>query len=126
MFINRRRDMPLQEAFFAGLPELEDRLHERDDLIAALDVTLLAQKMHEPIAPLAQLVDAGGDLTQPALGADVVEKNRQQPGELFNQVIDGADPAVQQLRDIAREEVDVPQEYPAQRKVHDERRQQAG
>ena len=89
-----RRYKWLQPGFVTGFPEPQGRLHKGDNSVAALHVTLLAQKMNELVPPVGDLINLGGYLPQPAFGPDIIEKGRKKPGELFGQVIHRRDAAV--------------------------------
>jgi hypothetical protein len=89
-------------------------------------MALLAQEVDEDVLAAAEVVDPGGDLPQAPLRPDVVEEHRAQARELLDEMIHGLDAAVEQRRDVPREQVVVPDVDAAHGQVDDERRQQAG
>ena len=79
---------------------------------------LLAQEVHERVAPAADLVYLGGDGAQLSFGADLVEVHRQRAQQLLGDEVDGPDVGVQEARDVALEEVGVGDEDTAQLELH--------
>ena len=115
-----------QVALVQGDPEGEDALDEADDQVARLHVRLLAQEVDERILALVDLVEFGGHVAQLALGADLVEEHRHELGELLGQVVDRADGVVEQLGDVALEQVGVAHAGAGQAQIDDQRREQGG
>ena len=105
-------------------PVLEHGAAERHQPVRRLRVRLLAQEVHERVAPAADLVDLGGDGAQLALRADLVEVHRQRAQQLLGDEVDGTDVGVQEARDVALEEVGVGDVDAAQPQLHVERRRQ--
>ncbi len=64
---------------------------ERDHAVGGLRMHLLAQEVHERVAPAADLVDLRGDGAQLALRADLVEVHRQRAEQLLGDEVDGLD-----------------------------------
>ena len=79
LIIDRRRHICRQARLVAGLPEIENRLHQIDDAVAAFHMTLLSEVMNQNIPAPGYFVDTRGNIPQPTLGADIVEINREQP-----------------------------------------------
>ena len=94
LIINDRRHVWRQARLVAGLPEMQDRLHQIDDAVAAFHMTLLPEVMNQNIPTPGYLIDTRGNVPQPALGADIVEINREQPRKLLGQVVNRIDAAV--------------------------------
>ena len=68
---------------------------------------------------MGYFIDPCGYFPQVPLGPDIVEIHRKKPAELFGQIIDGFDTAVQQLGNITGKQVDVLYEYTANRNMDD-------
>ena len=79
---------------------------------------LLAQEVHERVAPAADLVDLRGHGAQLALRADLVEVHRQRAQQLLGDEVDGPDVGAQEARDVALEEVGVGDEDAAELELH--------
>ena len=79
---------------------------------------LLAQEVHERVAPAADLVDLRGDGAQLALRPDLVEVHGQRAQQLLGDEVDGPDVGVEEARDVALEEVGVGDEHAAQLELH--------
>ena len=106
-------------------PVAQHLVTEGDQPVGGLRVHLLAQEVHERVAPVADLVDARGDGAQLAFGTHLVEVHRQCPQQLFGDEVDGPDVGVEEARDVALEEVGVGDEHAAQLELHVERGGQA-
>ena len=97
---------------------------ERHQPVGRLGVRLLAQEVHQSVAPAAYLVDLGGHRAQLALGADLVEVDGQGAQQLLGHEVDGPDVRVQEAGDVALEEVGVGDVDAAQPQLHVERGRQ--
>ena len=99
------RQKKFKAGLLFGLPEGQCRLHQPDDLIAALHMALLPQKMNQHILPKADLIQAGRDISQDSFSADITEKGWQKTPQLLDEVVHRTDIAVQKLGDIAGKQI---------------------
>ena len=81
---------------------------------------LFTEEMHQFIFAARDLVHIGGDIANLAFGADFVEIDRKDAGELFHLLIIGTDVRVENFGNLALEEVRVAEEDAAQFEVDDE------
>ena len=114
------RQKAFQAALVPGQPETQHRLHQLHGQGAGLDMGLLPEKMDKGVPAQEQIVDPGGDVPEPALGPDLVEIGGKHPAELFDQVVDRGDVAVQEAGYVPGEELRVLDHHPAQGEVDDQ------
>ena len=118
------RHVRLEPGWVERHPVVQHGAAERDHAVGRLGVHLLAQEVHERVAPPADLVDLRRDGAQLALGADLVEVHGQRAQQLLGDEVDRPDVGVQEARDVALEEVGVGDVDAAQAQLHVERRRQ--
>jgi len=122
--VDFRRQVRQQHVLVSGPPEREDHPDKVDDQVGTLDMALLSQKMDEHVLAAMGLIQCGRHVAQVAFGADLVEEDRHQFGELFGQVVDRFDLMVEQFGDIALEQVGILDAGAGQFQMNDQGRKQ--
>ena len=118
------RQVVAEIGFIQGNPEGKNGLDKADNQVTRLHMGLFTQKMDEYILALVDLIELGGNIAQLALGADLVEEDRHQFGELFRQVVDRTNGMVEQVGDVALEQVCVAHAGTGEPQVDDQGREQ--
>ena len=114
------RDKSLQPLFLFCPPEIESGLHQPDDLVAALHMTLLSQKMDQYVFSKAYLIDPRGDVPELSFCADIIEIGRKKPCQLLGQTVYRANIAIEELGDVPGKKVGVLYEHPTYGKVNNQ------
>ena len=110
----------IQMAGIQVMPKPHDLAHQVDMGIVAFRVHLLAQKVDQAVASAAHLVDGGRVIPYFPFRANLVEKDREQPQQVFHLHEIGFDIGVQELADVFLEEVGIGNEHPFDRQVDDQ------
>ena len=114
-----RKDLP--KIFLDPVaPEFEHIECQSNKGIVAFGMDLLAEEMHQLVLTARDLVHVGGDVADLALGANLIEIDGEDAGELFHLLIIRRDIGVEDLGDLPLEQVGVAEEDAAQLQVHNQ------
>ena len=106
-----------QVLFDTIAPEFENVKSQPYKCIIAFRMHLFTKEVNQFVLAARDLVHVGGDVTDLAFGSDLVEVDGEDTGELFHLFVIGTDVRVEDLGDLALEEVGVAQEDATQFEV---------
>ena len=96
-----------------------------DNTVTAFHMTLFAQKMEQNILAVIDLIQLGRNVAQLSFSADIIEIHREKARQLFGNIVDRLDAAIEKARNIPWEKVRILDENAAHGNVDNQIRHQA-